>query len=92
MMIDLSADGMGLRCRRFMLIAEGGKATYVSVSEGPGMGGVSAVAAERALAATRPETPEELRELHAELERELETRATKAAVAAEAAGEGTVYL
>lgn len=92
MMVDLSADGMGLRCRRFLLVAEEGKVTHVAVSEGPGMGGVTAVAAERALAATRPETQEELQELHAELERELETRATAAAVAAEAAGEGTVYL
>ncbi|CAM9234175.1 unnamed protein product [Sphacelaria rigidula] len=86
MMIDLSANGMSLRCRRFMLVAEAGKVTHVAVSEGPGLGGVSARAAERAVAATQAETPEEMKELHAELERELESRAAAAAVAAEAAG------
>lgn len=92
MMVDLSTDGMGLRCRRFMLVTENGKVTHVAVGDGPGMGGVSAVAAERALDATRRETAQEETELYTKLERELEARAAAAAVAAEAVGEGTVYL
>ena len=47
MLVDLSGQGMGLRCKRFMLVVEGGKVTHTKVGDKVDL--VSADAAEKVL-------------------------------------------
>lgn len=90
MMVDMSAQGMGLRCKRFMCIVENGKFSDVTVDDGEGSRGVCAATAERVLDASPsrvssssrapPPKPESTTPgqdgvgLYAELEREVRRR------------------
>lgn len=80
MMVDLSAQGMGLRCKRFMCLVENGIVSHLTVDEGESARGVCASTAERALEEAKFRVNG--RTLQSELEREAEARAGAAAAAA----------
>ncbi|CAM9522058.1 unnamed protein product [Scytosiphon promiscuus] len=74
LLVDLTAQGMGLRCKRFMCVVEGGVVTHVSVGDNVEL--VSAAAAERALSG-EPEGPTKGGLLEKLLGREVEARAAE---------------
>eukprot|EP00752_Nemacystus_decipiens_P006047 g5458.t1 len=75
LLVDLSAQGMGLRCKRFMCVVEGGVVVHTSVGEKVEL--VSATAAERALSGER-EGPRKGGLFEKLLGREVEARAAEA--------------
>eukprot|EP00903_Cladosiphon_okamuranus_P018198 g16741.t1 len=81
LLVDLSAQGMGLRCKRFMCVVEGGVVTHTSVGDKVDL--VSATAAERVLSGER-EGPRRGGLFEKLLGREVEARAAEA----EASGSG----
>lgn len=75
LLVDLSAQGMGLRCKRFMCVVEGGVVTHTSVGDKVEL--VSAKAAERVLSG-EGEGPRQGGLFEKLLGREVEARAAEA--------------
>lgn len=74
LLVDLSAQGMGLRCKRFMCVVEGGVVTHTSVGDNVEL--VSATAAERVLSG-EPEGPRRGGLFEKLLGKEVEARAAE---------------
>lgn len=77
MVIDLSQQGMGLRCKRFVCVVEGGVVTHTRVGDKVGL--VSAATVEKVLEGTKDSAQRNGGLLDKLLGREMESRAAEAA-------------
>lgn len=88
-MVDLTHQGMGLRCKRFMCVVEDGVVTHTRV--GKSVAPVSAAAAEKALDDTKESGPRRGGLFEKLLGREVAARAAEAE-AANSESEGLLHV
>lgn len=89
MMVDLTHQGMGLRCKRFMCVVENGIVTHTRVGEK--VAPVSAAAAEKALDESKESGPRRGGLFEKLLGREVAARAAEAE-AANSESEGLLHV